>query len=122
MWSRAKVQSGEYVQRNFSGFIANKLRQVSPFYAYFTHALPKLLIAALPMAMQGMVLDKRIRSLMTPPLVFVLIMSCLGHKEWRFVVYVVPVFNIAASYAIVDLSVRKWLEIFWLNVFQVETW
>jgi Alg9-like mannosyltransferase family len=103
MLSRAKVQSGEYVRRNIGGFIADKFRQVSPFYAYFTHALPKLLVAALPMAMHGMVLDKRIQSLMVPPLIFVLTMSCLGHKEWRFVVYVVPVFNIAASYAMVDL-------------------
>ena len=84
---------------------------MSPFYAYFTHALPKLLVAALPLSVHGMILDKRIRSLMVPPLAFVLAMSFLGHKEWRFVVYVVPVFNIAASYAMVDLSVRMRLEI-----------
>lgn len=35
--------------------------------------------------------------LLAPPLAFVLLISGLAHKEWRFVVYVVPVVNVAAA-------------------------
>ena len=38
-----------------------------------------------------------VRGLLAPPLAFVLLISGLAHKEWRFVVYVVPVFNVAAA-------------------------
>jgi alpha-1,6-mannosyltransferase len=46
----------------------------------------------------GFVRDARIRSLVRPAIGFVLLMSFLGHKEWRFVVYVVPMLNIAAAH------------------------
>jgi alpha-1,6-mannosyltransferase len=41
--------------------------------------------------------NPRIRSLVRPAIGFVFLMSFLGHKEWRFVVYVVPMLNIAAA-------------------------
>jgi alpha-1,6-mannosyltransferase len=46
----------------------------------------------------GFARDSRIRSLIWPAFFFVLLMSFLGHKEWRFVVYVVPMLNIAAAH------------------------
>ena len=46
----------------------------------------------------GFVRDARIRSLVLPAVGFVFLMSLIGHKEWRFVVYAVPMLNIAAAY------------------------
>jgi alpha-1,6-mannosyltransferase len=71
--------------------------QVSPFHVYLTSHLPKLLMASFPLAILGATLDSRIRSLLIPSTVFISLISCLGHKEWRFIVYVVPLFNVAAA-------------------------
>jgi alpha-1,6-mannosyltransferase len=46
----------------------------------------------------GFARDARIRSIVLPALGFVFLMSFIGHKEWRFVVYVVPMLNIAAAH------------------------
>ncbi|KAG9126543.1 dolichyl-P-Man:Man(7)GlcNAc(2)-PP-dolichol alpha-1,6-mannosyltransferase [Ceratobasidium sp. 392] len=82
----------------------------SPYHAYLTHHLPKLLLASLPLAIfacvpglpfeqttAGKRLDRTVRGLLAPYVVFVLLISGLGHKEWRFVVYVVPMVNVAAA-------------------------
>ncbi|CAA7269473.1 unnamed protein product [Cyclocybe aegerita] len=69
----------------------------SPPLTYFVLSLPKLLAAGLPLSIFGLIVDRQARSLIIPPLVFISLMSCLGHKEWRFIVYTVPIFNIAAS-------------------------
>ncbi|KAH7884254.1 glycosyltransferase family 22 protein [Phlebopus sp. FC_14] len=69
----------------------------SPAHAYFSMLLPKLLLGAVPLAALGAALDHRIRSLMIAPLGFILALSALGHKEWRFVIYVVPLVNVAAA-------------------------
>ena len=49
------------------------------------------------MAILGATLDSRIRSMLVAPLVFVSLLSALGHKEWRFIIYVVPLINVAAA-------------------------
>jgi alpha-1,6-mannosyltransferase len=46
----------------------------------------------------GFARNAQIRSLVRPAIGFVFLMSFLGHKEWRFVVYVVPMLNIAAAH------------------------
>lgn len=71
--------------------------QTSPAHTYFTAYLPKLLLGAIPMAVVGTACDQRIRSMLVAPFVFVLGLSALGHKEWRFVIYVVPLVNVAAA-------------------------
>ncbi len=77
--------------------ITKSSHQVSPFHAYLTSHLPKLLLSSLPLSAFGLLSDSRIRALLFPYLVFVLLISGLAHKEWRFVIYVVPAFNIAAA-------------------------
>ncbi|KAG5637949.1 hypothetical protein H0H81_002477 [Sphagnurus paluster] len=69
----------------------------SPHLAYFTTHLPKLLLSSLPLSFGGFVRDQRIRDLLFPFFVFITLISFLGHKEWRFIIYVVPVFNVAAA-------------------------
>ncbi|CCM00069.1 uncharacterized protein FIBRA_02096 [Fibroporia radiculosa] len=70
---------------------------VLPYHTYFTSFLPKLLLASLPLSMIGFATDSRIRGHLGPALMFVGLISALGHKEWRFIIYVVPIFNIAAA-------------------------
>ncbi|KAI0267847.1 Alg9-like mannosyltransferase family-domain-containing protein [Gloeopeniophorella convolvens] len=70
---------------------------VSPPWTYFTSSLPRLLMATGLLVPIGFVADARIRSFALPALGFVLLVSGLAHKEWRFVVYVVPPLNVAAA-------------------------
>ncbi|KAF4614053.1 hypothetical protein D9613_007414 [Agrocybe pediades] len=70
---------------------------VSPPSTYFISYLPKLLLGSLPLSIIGIFIDNRLRTLLLPALAFVALMSMLGHKEWRFIVYVVPACNIAAA-------------------------
>ncbi|OSC97695.1 glycosyltransferase family 22 protein [Trametes coccinea BRFM310] len=70
---------------------------VSPYHTYFSAHLPKLLLSAAPLSALGALLDSRIRSLLAPYLTFILLISALGHKEWRFIIYMVPAFNIGAA-------------------------
>ncbi|KAJ4345770.1 alpha-1,6- mannosyltransferase [Didymosphaeria variabile] len=69
---------------------------VSPWYFYFVNALPRLMLnpityllcipaALLPAATRGRSLD-----LLIPTLAFVGLFSFLPHKEWRFVIYIIP--------------------------------
>ena len=71
--------------------------QVEPFHMYFSSYLPKLLLSSLPLSVFGLLLDPRIRALLIPYLAFIGIIGGLAHKEWRFVIYVVPAFNVAAA-------------------------
>ncbi|THH04867.1 hypothetical protein EW145_g5206 [Phellinidium pouzarii] len=70
---------------------------VSPFHTYVTSLLPKLLLSNTPLAALGLLIDGRIRSLLVSPISFIALISCLEHKEWRFIVYTVPIFTVAAA-------------------------
>ncbi|GJD11668.1 Dol-P-Man:Man(7)GlcNAc(2)-PP-Dol alpha-1,6-mannosyltransferase [Galdieria sulphuraria] len=70
---------------------------VFPFYWYFTHAIPKLLMGALGGLSIGWILDRRTWSLYIISFGYVVLYSCLGHKEVRFIFYVVPLWNICSA-------------------------
>ncbi|KAL0576840.1 Dol-P-Man:Man(7)GlcNAc(2)-PP-Dol alpha-1,6-mannosyltransferase [Marasmius crinis-equi] len=71
----------------------------SPPWTYFLTYLPKLLLSALPLSGFSFIFDHRIRALLLPYITFIVLISALGHKEWRFIVYVIPAFNVAAARA-----------------------
>ncbi|KAH9943363.1 Alg9-like mannosyltransferase family-domain-containing protein [Epithele typhae] len=70
---------------------------VMPFHVYVSSFLPKLLLSSLPLSLFACLIDRRIRAIMAPYAAFVALISGLGHKEWRFVIYTVPAFNVAAA-------------------------
>ncbi|KAL0379794.1 UNVERIFIED_CONTAM: Dol-P-Man:Man(7)GlcNAc(2)-PP-Dol alpha-1,6-mannosyltransferase [Sesamum angustifolium] len=69
------------------------------FHWYFTSALPRSLLAAYPLFLFGVLLDRRIRFYVIPVLSFVLLYSKLPHKELRFIISSLPIFNLSAAIA-----------------------
>ncbi|XP_057445644.1 dol-P-Man:Man(7)GlcNAc(2)-PP-Dol alpha-1,6-mannosyltransferase-like isoform X2 [Lotus japonicus] len=69
------------------------------FHWYFTSALPRSLLAACPLSLFGLFVDRRVRSFTFPVLAFILLYSKLPHKELRFIISSVPILNLSASIA-----------------------
>ncbi|EUC44465.1 glycosyltransferase family 22 protein [Bipolaris oryzae ATCC 44560] len=69
---------------------------VSPWYFYFVNALPRLMLnpitylVCIPIAVSNPASQRRSLDLLIPLLSFVAIYSFLPHKEWRFILYVIP--------------------------------
>ncbi|XP_030494083.2 dol-P-Man:Man(7)GlcNAc(2)-PP-Dol alpha-1,6-mannosyltransferase isoform X1 [Cannabis sativa] len=70
-----------------------------PFHWYFTSALPRSLLAAYPLFLFGVFLDRRVPLFIIPVFSFVLVYSKLPHKELRFIISSVPIFNLSAAIA-----------------------
>ncbi|KAK6755188.1 hypothetical protein RB195_013891 [Necator americanus] len=70
---------------------------VSPFLWYFYSSLPRGLLASLPLAILGVLLDRRIQHMILSVLVFIFLYSFLPHKELRFVMYSFPVIDLSAA-------------------------
>ncbi|CAL5069179.1 unnamed protein product [Urochloa decumbens] len=66
---------------------------------YFTSALPRSMLVAYPLCMVGVLLDRRIVPYMLPVFLFVVLYSKLPHKELRFIIGSIPMFNVSASLA-----------------------
>jgi alpha-1,6-mannosyltransferase len=69
---------------------------VSPWHYYFADALPRLLLnpatylLCIPVAVLNTATRRRSLDLLIPLLSFVALYSFLPHKEWRFILYVIP--------------------------------
>ena len=55
-----------------------------PLHWYFTSALPRALLGALPLAALGMALERRLRSKLACVLMYIAAYSLLPHKEVRY--------------------------------------
>lgn len=81
---------------------------VSPFYTYFLSMIPKLAPLGLPLSLYAALVDRRTRRYLVPILLFVFTYSILPHKEWRFIIYVIPILNAVSGVAISHLySIRQ---------------
>lgn len=92
-----------------TGFIYNIVEKqssnwgTSPWHFYFTSALPRLLFnpfvyqICLPFTLGIPILRRQALDILLPNLAFLAIYSFQPHKEWRFIIYVVPPILAVAS-------------------------
>lgn len=69
------------------------------FHWYFSSALPRSLLAAYPLFALGVLLERRLLFYILPVFSFILLYSKLPHKELRFIISSIPIFNLSAAVA-----------------------
>lgn len=78
---------------------------VLPHHYYFTYFLPRLLMGALPFVCVGALASMwASRHLLMPYVAAIAVFSANPHKEWRFIVHAIPIFNMCAAIGVVRLG------------------
>lgn len=76
---------------------------VSPWYFYYLIAIPRLLmnpmtyLVCIPLAVRTPATRRQVHHILIPIVYFVSAYSLLPHKEWRFIIYVVPSLTAVAA-------------------------
>ena len=95
-WDRWLWPEGEVLYFNT---VLNKSKEwgVSPWYWYFTSALPKMLHLAYPLSFVGGMVHPRARAMMFVAVGYTALYSLLAHKEVRFLFPTLPLWNMSAA-------------------------
>ncbi|UJR31419.1 hypothetical protein I4U23_018912 [Adineta vaga] len=108
-WQRWLWPEGEVLYFNT---ILNKSSHwgTFPFLWYFYSVLPRALGASLILLPLGVFINRNIRWIIFPNVLFILIYSILPHKELRFIIYTFPILNIpiAQGCAWLFQTRRRW--------------
>ncbi|KAE9981522.1 hypothetical protein EG328_011559 [Venturia inaequalis] len=102
---------------------------VSPWHFYFSNALSRLLLNPLsyllliPLALAQPATRSRSIALLLPSLGFVAIYSLLPHKEWRFIIYIIPALTAVSAIGASWIWTRRTKSILYrfLNLFLVSS-
>ncbi|ORX52044.1 hypothetical protein DM01DRAFT_1259294, partial [Hesseltinella vesiculosa] len=68
-----------------------------PWYGYVALFLPRVLLTAYPRSLVAWITVPHARPLLLPCWTFIALFSLLPHKEWRFIIYMVPVLTSVAG-------------------------
>uniref|UniRef100_A0A1I7THL0 Mannosyltransferase n=1 Tax=Caenorhabditis tropicalis TaxID=1561998 RepID=A0A1I7THL0_9PELO len=110
-WGRPVWPEGEVL---FFNVVENRSHEygTQPFFWYFYSALPRCLLTSIFLVPLGLLVDRRLYDFIIPSTLFIFLYSFLPHKELRFIIYVIPMFSLAAAVFCARMFINKSKSIF----------